>query len=233
MLKALLAAGLSLNLMAAAPVDRSAKTTCTSDAMIVFDASGSMSASDFLDGAPNRIDRVRQALSKFVPHVSETRNLGLLVYGPGSHRDECENIDLHFKPIPDAGKKILGDVDRLVPDGMTPLTKSVERAAEALGPPSTPGMIVLLTDGEETCRGDPCKLARELRASRPNTVVHVIGYKLQSLDGRSPVSGAKCLADQTGGFNLSADTTEELVNALEKTLGCPELTQRGDRSILR
>ncbi len=116
---------------------------------------------------------------------------------------------------------------------MTPLTKSVEHAAEALGPPNTPGMVVLLTDGEETCHGDPCKLARELHASRPNTVVHVIGYKLQSLDGQPPVSGAKCLADETGGFNLTADTTEELVNALEKTLGCPELTLRSEHMILR
>ncbi len=233
MLKALLASALSTNFIAMGLGDLPMKATCTTDAMIVFDASVSMSASDFPDGAPNRIDRVRQALSKFVPHVSETRNLGLLVYGPGSHRDECENVELHFKPVPHAGEKILADVSRLIPDGRTPLTKSVAQAAEALGPSDTPGMIVLLTDGEETCRGDPCKLARELHAARPNTVVHVIGYKLQSPNGRPPVSGAKGLSDQTGGFNLTANTTEELVNALEKTLGCPELTLRSDQEILR
>jgi Ca-activated chloride channel family protein len=43
--------------------------------MIVFDASGSMAASDFRDGAPSQIDRVRQALAKILQPVSKARNL--------------------------------------------------------------------------------------------------------------------------------------------------------------
>jgi hypothetical protein len=49
--------------------------TCASDDVIVFDASGSMAASDFRDGAPSRIDRARQALAKILPPVSKARNL--------------------------------------------------------------------------------------------------------------------------------------------------------------
>ncbi len=205
-------------------VSREEKAPCSSDAMIVFDASGSMSASDFPEGAPNRIDRVRNALAEFLPRVSATRNLGLLIYGPGNHDDDCQNISLRFAPMANAGKRIQSEVERIIPDGRTPLTASIRAAADALGDPNKPGTVVLLTDGEETCGGNPCNLARELAAQRPNTVVHVIGYKLQSLDGRPPVSGAKCLADATGGYNLTAETTEDLVRALEKTLGCDQLS---------
>lgn len=206
------------------------KAPCTSNAMIVFDASGSMSASDFPSGESNRIDRVRQAFKKVLPRVASARDLGLVVYGPGSHRDDCENVDLRFRPMPNAATKIQTAIDRLTPDGRTPLTKSVALAANALGAPDKAATIVLLTDGEETCGGDPCQLASQLRATRPNTVVHVIGYKLQSLDGRPPVSGAKCLADATGGYNLTAETVEDLVRALEKTLGCDALSLNGSHT---
>jgi Ca-activated chloride channel homolog len=217
-------AAVAASLFASHPASGEDKAPCTSDAMIVFDASGSMSASDFPDGAPNRIDRVRNALAKFLPHVSGTRNLGLVVYGPGPHEDDCENLSLRFGPMANAGPRIRAEVERLIPAGRTPLTKSVELAGDALGAPDKPGTIVLLTDGEETCGGNPCNLARAIAARRPNTVVHVIGYKLQSLDGRPPVSGAKCLADETGGYNLTAETADDLVRALEKTLGCNQLS---------
>ena len=192
--------------------------------MIVFDASGSMAASDFPEGPPTRVDRVRTALRKFLPRVSELRNLGLIVYGPGPHYNACENISLRFGPSAHAGPKIQAQIDRLVPAGRTPLTDAVRQAADQLGPSDKPGTVVLLTDGEETCGGDPCNLARELAAHRPNTVVHVIGYRLQSLNGLPPVSGAKCLADETGGYNLTAETIDDLVRAFEKVLGCNQLS---------
>ncbi|MFT3731904.1 MAG: VWA domain-containing protein [Hyphomicrobium sp.] len=200
------------------------KAPCTSDAMIVFDASGSMSASDFPDGVSTRISRVRSALAKFLPQVSSTRNLGLVIYGPGQNADECENVSVRFGPMADAGSKIEAEVDRLVPAGRTPLTNAVRDAADALGAADKPGAIVLLTDGEETCGGSPCNLARELAARRPNTIVHVIGYKLQSLDGSAPVSGAKCLSEKTGGLYLTAETVGDLVRALQKMLGCNQLS---------
>ena len=62
------------------------KPTCVDDAMLVFDASGSMAATDFPEGAPSRMDRVRQALVKVLPAASQTRRLGLMVYGPGRYR---------------------------------------------------------------------------------------------------------------------------------------------------
>ena len=32
---------------------------------------------------------------------------------------------------------------------------------------------------------------------------------------------SRCLADETGGIYVSAETTDELIAAFQKTLGCP------------
>ncbi len=196
---------------------------CASDAMIVFDASGSMAATD-VEGVPSRIDMVRQALKKILPPISKIRNLGLVVYGPGRFLNVCRNVELKFPPKPDAGGEIISEVRKLNPAGNTPLTAGVKIAADALEQSKKPAAIVLLTDGEETCGGNPCELARQLRISYPGITVHIIGYKLQGLEGRPPVSGAKCLADETGGYNVNANTLDDLVTALSKMLSCPELS---------
>ena len=204
-----------------------APADCRSDAMIIFDASGSMAATDFADGATSRIDRARQSLSKIVPEVSKARNLGLIVYGPGKNQNACRNVSLRLRPAPDTGAQIMSEVSKLIPAGRTPLTEAVRIAAQTLSPSEKTESIVLLTDGDETCSGDPCKLAKELRATRPDIIVHVIGYKLQ---GTAPAFNSKCLAEETGGYSLTADTVEELIAALRKTLTCPDVATKSPSS---
>jgi Ca-activated chloride channel family protein len=90
-----------------------------------------------------------------------------------------------------------------------------------------------LTDGDETCRNDPCLLAKNLRASYPGIVVHIIGFKLQGLQNKPPVSAAKCLADETGGYNANTNSLDELIAALSKTLNCPEVSAVTPSSVAR
>ena len=47
-----------------------------------------------------------------------------------------------------------------------------------------------------------------------------------SWTGEQSILGAKCLADENGGLYIAAETREELIEALDKTLGCPMVTQR-------
>ena len=48
------------------------------------------------------------------------------------------------------------EVKPLVPTGKTPLTTAVEQAAQVLDYRNKPGVVVLVTDGEETCGRSPC-----------------------------------------------------------------------------
>ncbi|ABV93800.1 conserved hypothetical protein [Dinoroseobacter shibae DFL 12 = DSM 16493] len=229
--------GRSLSLIAACAVaglmpvpHAGAAQGCSEDAMVVFDGSGSMSEMGFNLMDEPRIFAARRAIRQVMPQVAPVRNLGLLVYGPGP-REACDNIDLRFSPIPDAAPRMIAEIDRLMPSGNTPLTASVARAAEALDYRTRPGVVVLVTDGKETCGGAPCQLAAELAADAPALTVHVIGFKLRGEhfswdsenqhDYRQGQTVARCLADQTGGLYLTTETVDELVAALRTTLGCP------------
>jgi Ca-activated chloride channel family protein len=53
-------------------------------------------------------------------------------------------------------------MNALVPAGRNPLTSAVEQAAAVLDYRNKPGVIVLLTDGEETCGRQPCDLGKAL-----------------------------------------------------------------------
>ncbi len=117
----------------------------------------------------------------------------------------------------------MSEVNAVAPAGRTPLTTGVRLAAEALGYRERPATIVLITDGEETCGGNPCALADELARDGKRTTVHIIGYK-DELAIKGPFQ-SRCLADKTGGKYISVRTADELVKALRETLGCPLLTR--------
>ena len=195
---------------AAEPDDRN---PCTQDAMIVFDASGSM-AGNVNQGIATtipRIDEVRGALGTVLPRVTRARRVGLITYGPGPYA-HC-NVQLNLKPTSPAGK--------------TPLTAAVKNAAEVLDYRHKPGLIVVLTDGEETCGGSPCDLGKELHAAATQLTIHIIGYRMKGLSwtGEGSILDAKCLAETNGGLYISTESKQDLIEALEKTLGCPMLSE--------
>jgi Ca-activated chloride channel family protein len=201
-------------------------TACNEDAMIVFDASGSMSGTERLGIGTfvTRIDKVRKAMAQVLPEVAPLRRIGLISYGPGPY-NKCDNIRLESEPEFDAADRIIGVVEKINPAGRTPLTAAVSEAARVLRHTEKPAVIVLVTDGEETCGGSPCGLADQLAKTGKQTTVHVIGYRVKdySWTGASAYQ-SKCLSEKTGGQYFSVETTDDLISALRRSLGCPYLT---------
>jgi Ca-activated chloride channel family protein len=212
----------------AQPADEQ-RIPCTEDAMIVFDASGSMAGNTVqgLFSDITRIDEVRKAMAQVLPNVTKFRKVGLITYGPGQW-GQC-NIKLDFPPMPNAAERIMSAVNALNPAGKTPLVGAVKQAAEVLDYRTEKGVVVLLTDGEETCGGAPCALGKLLRANSRGLTVHVIGYQLKgySWTGAESILDVKCLAEETGGLYITAQNREDLVKAFEKTLGCPMMSSVG------
>ncbi|MEM9059178.1 MAG: vWA domain-containing protein [Pseudomonadota bacterium] len=207
--------------------------TCESDALLVFDGSGSMSENGFNQLDEPRILLARRAIAEAMPQIATHRKVGLLTYGPGPG-DACENIDLKFPPISNAAPRVIAEIELLEPSGDTALTQAVRDAAEVLDFQNESATVVLLTDGKETCGGAPCELGATLAEDGHDITVHVIGFKVRgdffswAGQGRDEyINGktvARCLADQTGGLYVSTETVSELADALKRTLGCQFLT---------
>ncbi|MEL7164588.1 MAG: VWA domain-containing protein [Pseudomonadota bacterium] len=207
-----------------------ADNTCTNDAMIVFDGSGSMAEMGFNLIDEPRIFEARRALADVLPEIAVQRRLGLLIYGPGG-ADTCSGVDLRFAPVENAAARITNAVEALQPTGDTALTVAVDTAAELLLERQSGGTVLLVTDGKETCGGAPCALAAEL--SGKDITVHVIGFKVRGEffawgeqageEYRNSETVARCLADRTGGLYVGAETVQDLIAAFRKTLGCKVL----------
>lgn len=215
------------------PVSHAQAGSCARDAMLVFDASSSM-ALPKTGPEPARIDEARRALTDVLPEIAALRRIGLMVYGPSQSagRRECDGIGLRFGPRPDAAPSVAAALDGLMPDGLTPLTASVQAAAETLNYRETPAIIVVVTDGIDTCGGQPCALGHNLAGQSADLTVHVIGFRRGNealaleldLDGVAETqdrhSKLRCLAYQTGGTYVDTGTVAELSAALRRTLGC-------------
>ncbi|MGR3490733.1 MAG: vWA domain-containing protein [Shimia sp.] len=201
--------------------------SCTTDAMLVFDGSGSMAQVQTDFTAPSRIEEARIAVARALPDITTLRQVGLITYGPGGN-DPCSGVITHFPPIPNAAGITVRTIDGLSPGGLTPIAAGVEEAALVLSYRDTPGIIVVVTDGNETCGGRPCALSAHLARTAQDLTIHVVGFRLDrdffqwdNPEGEpGSATATRCMADATGGMFVSTQTIDELTIALLDTLGC-------------
>jgi Ca-activated chloride channel family protein len=168
--------------------------------------------------------RSAPALAKVLPSITRFRRVGLITLR--ARAVSAMQRPASSSPRPMRRLSLCQEVNALNPAGKTP-TAAVEQAAEVLDYQKKPGLIVVLTDGEETCGGAPCSLGKMLHANAVQLTVHIIGFRMKdfSWTGEQSITDAKCLAEQNGGLYINADAEQDLIEALEKTLGCPMLSE--------
>ena len=99
-------------------------------------------------------------------------------------------------------------------NGKTPLTNAVEFAANALVDQGGAGSIILITDGLETCRRDPCEAVAALMSTGIQLTTHVVAFDLRDDQAKE----IECIATLTGGLMLAADNAGDLFNALNTAI---------------
>ncbi|MGI9423780.1 MAG: vWA domain-containing protein [Hyphomicrobiaceae bacterium] len=214
-----LLAGLSAALVLSESLGASYAWACRENAMIVFDASGSMARRD--DGR-SRITIARQAAADVLPSVTKTRPTGLVTYG-GLAGPACSDVIVRVEPQAGSGRRIIAELDQIQPLGPTALTAGVRTAANILLQRGAAGIVVLITDGLENCGGRACELARQLQDHGDMIRVHVISFFLDS----TRTNTLKCLTGATNGTYVFTNSLESLRDALRKLLGCLRISQLG------
>jgi Ca-activated chloride channel family protein len=179
-------------------------------AIIVLDASGSMWGQ--IDGRP-KLEIARETLASVLPTLPADLELGLMAYG---HREKgnCSDIELVVPPAAGSAAAISEAAAHLRFLGKTPLTEAVRQAAQALRYTEEKATVILITDGIETCRADPCALGAELEQGGVDFTAHVVGFGLSKEEGRQ----VACLADNTGGRYIEASDAGSLGEALKETV---------------
>lgn len=183
-----------------------ATTTGGGRAMIVLDGSGSMWAP--VNGRA-RIEVAREALGELLKGWDPAVEVGLMSYGH-RRKNDCSDIEV----LAPAGKvdaaKLMAIAGRITPMGMTPLSAAVKQAAESLKYTEQRATVILISDGIETCKADPCALGAELKKLGVEFRAHVIGFAVQ----RQDEGGLRCLAAATGGKYYTAGDAAQLRDAL-------------------
>jgi hypothetical protein len=177
---------------------------------IILDLSGSMKLPL---GKSTRIGTARQVLRTVLAQVPDDFNVGLRLYGHryGSRQKEtCTDTELVL-PIQKLDRaRLLSIVDRTQPRGETPLVYSVLQTPADLKPLGG-GSVVLITDGEESCNGDPVAAARQLKDAGIDVTLNIVGF---TLTGKQVEQQLGTLAEATGGRYYSAQSGDALSRAL-------------------
>jgi len=201
---ALILAGLATPPAMAQPTQPAGET------IVILDMSASMWGRI---GDQPKLEIAREAVRGMFSRFPAGSRVGLMAYG---HRQagQCTDIQMLFPPGPVDATVAGAALDRLTARGRTPLTDSVRQAAAALRIGERGGTIILVTDGIETCGGDPCALAAELEAANASFTAHVVGFDLRTPSERARVA---CIAERTGGLFVPAANADELAGALART----------------
>jgi Ca-activated chloride channel family protein len=103
------------------------------------------------------------------------------------------------------------EVESLGPGGATPLALALEMAKGDFEAVPDPKLILLVSDGVETCDGDPVAAAKDLLRAGYDLRIHVVGFDIgQNADRDQLIE----IARSTGGLYYDARSSEELRRAL-------------------
>ncbi|WP_422370864.1 vWA domain-containing protein [Hoeflea sp.] len=179
-----------------------------SDLLFILDGSGSMWGQ--VDGTA-KISTAKQALSGLVSDLGGATNVGVIAYG---HRREgdCNDIET-LLPVANHAPEAIGTViGSITPRGKTPIAGALQSAAGAFSGADRQANILLISDGLETCGGDPCAAAKALAEQGIKTRVHVVGFDLSEDENRA----LQCIAREGNGNYYTANTAEEFVDAVNQ-----------------
>jgi len=184
---------------------------------IIMDASGSM-LSQMAGSDRQRWQVAQEALTNLISAggISEQSAVALRTFGRQRSRD-CSDMEV-MQPLGRFDRDtLLNAVGAIkpVPFARTPLAASMRAASDDLAAAAGATALIVVTDGDETCDGDPAAEAANFVNGRPDRHVHVIGFALDN-----PVDAPRLqqIAANGNGVYLEANNSAELVEALRQTL---------------
>ncbi|WP_127998865.1 vWA domain-containing protein, partial [Piscinibacter defluvii] len=181
------------------------------EVVMIFDASGSMRQP--FGSSPSRLDAAKRAAESMVRALPSDVDVGLVDFAAcGQVRRD------RFYPSAERGA-LVGEINALAPKQGTPLADAIRRAG-TVASDSAPSMLVIVSDGGDSCGGDPCAVARSVKAAKPNVTINVIDLSESPKDRQV----LQCIASAGGGRLLSPGDPLDMNRKMREAAGtanCP------------
>ncbi|MDY6948385.1 MAG: VWA domain-containing protein [Pseudomonadota bacterium] len=143
---------------------------------IILDASGSMLQKI---GGQRRIDIAKQTLTRLTASgIPAGTPFAFRVFG--REVDSCQtDLDIALSPLDAATVSTRINALEAKNNARTPIGASLEKVASDLAAVQGERLVVLLTDGEETCGGDPAAAIAALTKAGTTVRVNIVGFAIE------------------------------------------------------
>ena len=176
---------------------------------LVLDVSGSMQGSKLVEAKQAVLELFRSLTDDARSSVSDVQ-VGLRLLGSAGCSQTMLAIDFTADLSPTAEDQIQG----LAAVGATPLARALQDAGGDLKRRKGKRLVVVVTDGYESCGGDPCREAGKLRKQGIVEMPHVIGV----VDSQQDIDQFKACAEwnfqQAGEVDLGGVVMQRVAEAL-------------------
>lgn len=195
------------------------KTAAFGDAnavSVILDASGSMLRDE--DGV-DRIDTAKNTLLAFMKNTLPAGTpFALRAFGH-IEAGSCESeLLIPLSPLDYDGMSSIVEGVEAINLAKTPIADSLAKVTSDLGQVIGSQTVILLTDGKETCDGDPAAVIRSLREANANVRVNIIGYAIEEEELRRTFESWAAIGD---GLYFDAPENKELAAALDGAVAVP------------
>lgn len=196
------------------PQAADASTPPPNNLIFILDSSGSMWGR--IEGDLPKISVAKSVMTDLISGLDAGSSVGLIAYGH-RRKGDCSDVET-LTPLQSLDKdRLIGQIKGINPKGKTPITRSVKEAVEILRTVEESAGIVLVSDGIETCEGDPCEAVKAAKAAGIPFTMHVVGFDVAEAE----TDQLRCMADAGGGRYFTARNTAQLSDALKTAVEAP------------
>jgi len=159
-----------------------------------------------------------RTLTEIIDSTSQLDNVyvGLRLFGHLYDESEsnCKDTRLELPLGKYSKEKFANKINTIRPKGITPITYSLEKCVTDFGDDlNAKNILILITDGEESCNGDPCKAAWMLQQKGIVLKPFVIGIALSE----SAVRNFSCIG-QTVNTDSDEEFSRQLKNIVDESI---------------
>lgn len=188
---------------------------------IHIDSSGSMNGQ--VSGGV-KMDLAKNAVKKFAAGFPDETPITLRTYGhkgTGDDKDKqlsCSSTEVMYETNTYNEQNFSAALNKFKPSGWTPIAASIKAGYDDLktkADENTENILYVVSDGIETCDGDPVEEARKLANSDLQVKVNIIGFNVDDEGQRQ----LKAAAQAGNGQYYTVNSKVELENTLTKLMG--------------